>query len=79
MVEIAMKENKHGSMLGDSSAIPDLILDKCPFGCHKKCHRNWNNNTICHRIVCECECHVTKVTTDRYSGPSPVVIAKQVM
>jgi hypothetical protein len=60
MVEIRMKENNLYSKFDESVTIPDLILNKCPFGCNKKCDRNWANDTISHEIVCNCVCHQKK-------------------
>jgi hypothetical protein len=33
---------------------PDLIVNICPLGCNGKCAEIWINETIGHRIICDC-------------------------
>jgi hypothetical protein len=40
--------------------LPDLIIGKCPLGCNETCSVVWTNDTIGHRIVCNCVCHYKK-------------------
>lgn len=37
--------------------LPDLIVGKCPFGCHEKCSKVWKNEFTGHKIVCRCKCN----------------------
>jgi Zn ribbon nucleic-acid-binding protein len=34
--------------------LPDLIVNTCPLGCDRKCAEIWINETIGHRIICDC-------------------------
>jgi Zn ribbon nucleic-acid-binding protein len=34
--------------------LPDLIVNICPLGCDGKCAEIWINETIGHKIICNC-------------------------
>jgi hypothetical protein len=40
--------------------LPDLIISTCPLGCNKTCVKVWVNDSIKHRIICNCVCHYKK-------------------
>jgi hypothetical protein len=40
--------------------LPDLIISICPLGCNKACVQIWTNDSIEHRIICNCVCHYKK-------------------
>jgi hypothetical protein len=54
--------------------LPDLIVDKCPFGCHKECSKVWKNELTGHQIVCKCECNHKIKTLVSVWGPETNVI-----
>ena len=37
-----------------SHILPDLIVNICPLGCDGKCAEIWINETIGHKIICNC-------------------------
>jgi len=37
-----------------SHILPDLIVNICPLGCDRKCAEIWINETIGHKIICNC-------------------------
>jgi hypothetical protein len=49
-------------LMQQSSSIPDLVVNICPLGCDGTCARIWINESIGHKIICNCQCGHKKIT-----------------
>jgi hypothetical protein len=55
--------------------LPDLVIGNCPLGCNGTCTAIWINDSIGHRIVCNCVCHYKKeVALVQVEGPNTKAI-----